>query len=217
MVAIDPSVNPLRRAFQSCSDAYPDLAVSLQEIGPAIQDWTAFDLFIRLGEPEELPAFAAPLGIEQLMVVVNSGNSVTTLRDKETEAIFSGLITRWSDIDGPLQPIQVWVFPDGEQVNRTFELAVMSGKATTGHALLAPNAAAMLEAISEDPNAIGFLPQAWLVDSVRAVEIDPVLLQKLRLPVLALAAREPSGAAGRLLYCLQQGEGASEVANLYER
>jgi PBP superfamily domain len=216
-VAVDPAVWPLKEALQVCSDADPDLVVAQQEISPTYQDWAAFDLFVRMGEPEELPPFAAPIGLEQIVVIVNKANSVRALRDVELEGIFSGHIIRWSDIGGTDQPIQVWVFPEGDAADSAFTPAVMGGKTITRDALLAPSAAAMLEAVSGDTNAIGFLPRSWLEDPVRALEIDPGTMQKLRLPVLALASDNPTGAVEKLLYCLQQGQGLAEVLRLYER
>lgn len=215
-VALDSSIWPLHRALRICSEAHPDLVVSLQEISPAYQDWTAFDLVFRLGEPEDLPPFAAPLGVEELAVVVNTSNPSRVLSDEELEGIFSGRYSRWSDVGGPFRPIQVWVYPDGETMNQSIDETFIPDRAFTSHALLAPNAAAMLEAISGDPNSIGFLPHAWLDDSVHVIEVDPETRQKLQLPLLALAVSEPAGAAGRLLYCLQQGDGSEEIFRLYE-
>jgi hypothetical protein len=215
-VAIDPAVLHLGEALQLCSDASSTFTVTLQEINPAIQDWGSYDLNIRLGEPEELPGFAALLGVEQVVIVVHTNNPVDALSEEVIKGIFSGRITRWNEISGASQPIQVWTYPEEEQVNRIFDSTIMAGGAITSHALLAPNAAAMLEAISGDPNAIGYLPRAWIQDSVRVVELVPQLMQKLRLPVLALADNELAEAPRQLLYCLQQGEGSEVLSRLYE-
>jgi hypothetical protein len=216
-VAVDPALQPLREALQICSDAHPELLVAPQEISPVYQDWSAFDLFIRLGEPPELPAFIAPLGFEQVVIVVNNSNPVEVLNSEELVDIFSGNIEQWSEIGGPSWPVKVWVYPAEDLINPSFEHTVLSGRAITSHALLAPHPAAMLEAISEDPYAIGLLPYAWLAESVHVLAIDPDTQQNLRLPILALAESQPEGQTGRLLYCLQQGEGQAEVLRLYER
>ncbi len=216
-VAVDPAVWPLREALQVCSGAYPDLLVSLQEISPDYPGWESFDLYLRMGEPDELPAFAAPLGVEQVSLVINAENPVKAINEEDLNGIFSGRITRWSDIGGPFRPVQVWVYPEGDAAMQVFKLAVMSGNPITSHALLAPNATAMLEAISGDPNSIGLIPHAWLQESVRELEIDPDTLQALSLPVLAMAESEPAEAAGEMLYCLQQGDGLVEVLRLYEK
>ena len=216
-LSITPALRPLQAAIQACADILPDLAVSVQETSPGYRVSQEFDLFIHLGEPQDMPPFAAPLADEQVLVVVNPSNPVETLEGEQLRGIFSGAITRWSDVGGPFRPVQVWVPLESDETRLAFEKEVLAGSNLSTHAMLAPDPAAMLEAVSGDPNAIGYLPRAWLQDSVHPVEVDALLSARLQAPVLALAARSPRGASERLLYCLQQGEGTAEVLRLYER
>jgi hypothetical protein len=216
-VAITPALRPVRAAVQTCADIHPDLAVSIQEISPLHPQASEFDLFIQLGEPQELPQFAAPLALERVLVIVNASNPLDRLPEDELKAIFSGDITRWSDIGGAFLSIQVWVYPESDESRAAFDEAFMENARIPSQAMLAPNAAAMLEAVSGDMHAIGYLPGAWLDETVREVELDPQLSTRLQIPLLALAPAQPSGAAGRLLYCLQQGEGQDELLRRYEK
>jgi hypothetical protein len=216
-VALTPALRPAREAVQACADTHPDLAVSIQEISPRHPHASEFDLFIQLGEPQELASIAAPLALERVVVIVNASNPLNGLLEDDLKAIYSGDITRWSDIGGPFRPIQVWVYPESDEVRAAFDETFMEAGRLTSQALLAPDAAAMLETVSEDIHAIGYLPAAWLDETVREVELDPRLSAQLQIPLLALAPVQPSGAAGRLLYCLQQGQGQDEMLRLYEK
>jgi hypothetical protein len=216
-VAISPALRPVRAAVQVCADTHPDMAVSIQEISPLHPQASEFDLFIQLGEPQELPPFAAPLVLERVLVIVNASNPLDSLPENDLKAIFRGDITRWSDIGGSFRPIQVWVYPESDESRAAFDAAFMEDGRLPSQAMLAPDAAAMLEAVSGDIHAIGYLPAAWLDETVREVELDPQLSARLQIPVLALAPAQPSGAAGRLLYCLQQGEGQDEMLRRYEK
>jgi hypothetical protein len=216
-VAITPALRPVRAAIQACADTDPGMAVSIQEISPLHPQASEFDLFIQLGEPQELPPFAAPLAVERVLVIVNASNPLDSLPEDELKAIFSGDITRWSDIGGSFRPIQVWVYPESDESRAAFDEAFMENARLPSQAMLAPDAAAMLEAVSEDMHAIGYLPGAWLDETVREVELDPQLSARLQIPLLALAPAQPDGAAGRLLYCLQQGEGQDEMLRRYEK
>jgi hypothetical protein len=216
-VAITPALRPVRAAVQTCAGTHPDLAISIQEISPLHPQISEFDLFIQLGEPQELPPFAAPLALERVLLIVNASNPLDGLPEEDLKAIFSGEITRWSDIGGPFRPIQVWVYPESDETRAAFDQAFMENARLPNQAMLAPDAAAMLEAVSGDIHAIGYLPGAWLDETVREVELDPQLSARLQIPLLALAPAQPSGAAGRLLYCLQQGEGQDEMLRRYEK
>jgi hypothetical protein len=62
---------------------------------------------------------------------------------------------------------------------------------------LAPDPGAMLEAISEDPAAIGFIPRRWLEEIVSSVTITDVEDEELRQPILALSEQSRREIAGR--------------------
>jgi len=66
----------------------------------------------------------------------------------------------------------------------------------------------MLAAISADPQAVGYLPRAWLKSGqVQDVKVDADITTALHLPILALADHEPKGALQNFLACLQSGKG----------
>jgi len=89
------------------------------------------------------------------------------------------------------------------------------GRRFSSQAWLAPDAAAMLESIAQDPAAIGVLPRAWLSAAVKPVEIDQDLGELLLQPVLALAEEEPGGIVREFLACLQSPTGQAELAEHY--
>jgi len=89
------------------------------------------------------------------------------------------------------------------------------GRRFSSQAWLAPDAAAMLESIAQDPAAIGALPRAWLTKAVKPVEIDVEMRELLSQPVLALAEEEPEGVVRDFLLCLQSPTGQAELAEYY--
>jgi hypothetical protein len=61
----------------------------------------------------------------------------------------------------------------------------------------------MLQAVAENPGAIGYVPEDRLTDQVFRVPLPEDLSARLVIPVMALSERAPTGAAYRLLACLQ--------------
>jgi hypothetical protein len=73
----------------------------------------------------------------------------------------------------------------------------------------------MIEAVSNDPGAIGYLPRSWMKETVREMLLPVELMNSLRRPILALSAQAPIGPVLTLLNCLQGGEGLNAVLDRY--
>jgi ABC-type phosphate transport system substrate-binding protein len=142
------------------------------------------------------------------VVIVNRENEVIRLSNSELQSIFSGQVSKWEN--SPAQPIQVWVLPDGDAIRVRFDDEVLPAGTLATNAMLAPDPAAMLEAIGNDSAAIGYLPNLYLstsdstlVDAVQIVELPSHLEERLILPVIAITQTEPKGIMLDLLVCLQ--------------
>jgi ABC-type phosphate transport system substrate-binding protein len=123
-------------------------------------------------------------------------------------SIYSGQTTRWENSSGQL--IQVWVLPNGDSTRIIFERVVIPSQSLTNQAMLAPDPEAMLEAISSDSNAIGYLTGSFLgsvnstlAASVKTIRLDNTLEAALHQPVIAVTHSEPLGLMHDLLVCLQ--------------
>ncbi len=209
-VAHTPSARPVREALNACANAHPEIALVVEEIPAGFIDLEEVDLALRLGEPDEMPNFAAPLAGERILIITHPSNDILDqLNADDLEAIFSGRFRQWSKVGGEELAIQVWAAPEGDEVRRAFVAAWPEGGSVTPLANLAPDPSAMLEAVSADPAAIGFLPQSWATGEVRTLELG------LTLPVLTLSAQEPEGAARILMLCLQGPQGQEVLGEYY--
>jgi hypothetical protein len=86
----------------------------------------------------------------------------------------------------------------------------MQSGSLTSEAMLAPDPEAMLEAISSDANAIGYVPNLLLSTSdpslaakVKKLQVDTSLREKVNQPVIAVTQGEPEGLIRELLVCVQ--------------
>ncbi len=146
------------------------------------------DLTIRLGEPDLWPAPAYQIGSEDILVLASPRSPLPNLTLEETRLLFAGQ---------GAPSVQVWVYAEGEDVQRVFEQFVMAGRAVTSWARLAVGPQHMFEALSNNSDAVGFLPRRWATGDLRALFVIP------NVPVLALVENEPQGALRALLACLQ--------------
>jgi hypothetical protein len=193
VVALTPDVSPIRLAVSTCAAQDPGASFQIEESYVGQID---ADLFIRLGEPDPLPPFVAQIATEELLLIVNPTNQSASLH-------------RWSEIGGDDRDIQVWVPLKADETRGAFQQDVLQGGLVTPNALLAPHPSAMLEVVSVDVDAIGYLPKAWSTGEVATIYLG------IKMPVLVVADEEPQGVARELVACLQGELGQSILEPFY--
>ncbi|HAL17756.1 MAG TPA: hypothetical protein DCP32_13735 [Anaerolineaceae bacterium] len=203
-VEITSSLEWLRPDLAECAQQTPGLTLSVRFNEVEAQSLEDSDVLLRWSNLA--PASVAPfeIGKDSLAVIVNPDNPVDTLDASQLKDFFTGQATVWTDPEGaPLDSVQTWVYPAGEdtQILLTTTLLADSPIATT--ARIAPNPAAMLEAVAADPQAIGFLPARWLDSTVRQISITGYAGDQWTLPILAVTQSEPSGITRDWLLCVQ--------------
>jgi hypothetical protein len=206
-VALTPSLRPFTETLHTCAATHPEFVINVHETPASALENQTTDLVIRWGESPG-NGYVAPIGVESLVLIVNASNLVLTIPVEKIRDIYMGRITSWGEVGGEQLPIQVWVYPDGDDAREIFDKAIFPGDNLASEALIAPNPQAMLEAVGDDPFAIGYVPQTLLAqtrnaEQVRPLNIDQKLVEKLHQSILALSRGEPEGSLRQLLVCMQ--------------
>ncbi len=119
--------------------------------------------------------------------------------------MYTGQISNWPAANGePALTVHPWVLPAQDETQAFFETTLLGGDQIVKTAMIAPSPAAMLEAIAEDPQAIGFLPMRTLDSSVKSIEILNFSPRDLIMPILAVTKSEPAGLVRDWLLCVQE-------------
>jgi hypothetical protein len=217
VVSVSEAAFPVESALRSCASLQPDFVLYLDKISPANGSIIEGGFSIRLLYPEEGAAFAAPIIEEKLVIITHPDNPIQLLDDDHLRSVFEGNYSSWSELSGEDIPVEVWIYPEGHEIQTLFESALWGRPLRNSFAFLAPGPSAMLEVIGESPGRIGVLPRAWLDGSVKTVELNPDTSLLLSFPILALADQQPSGAAAALVACLQSGSGKKELEDKYSK
>lgn len=204
-IAISPAAQPASSAVLACLPRDQSIHISFDEFYPAAIQLDKVDLYIRLGEPQESPAFAAQIATESLVIITSA---VDQLSRSQAADLFSGRIGNWSELGGEDQPVELRVGPASDEARQTFEANILLGSPVSGDANIATDPQQILDAVAANPGAAGLLPSAWASE---AAQID----LGVELPLLAIAAQEPSGAARAVLSCLQGSLGQAALAEKY--
>lgn len=160
-----------------------DLAVGLNVTGDSP------DIYLRVGEPENLLSPAYQIGEEELLIVTHRESPLRNLTLMGVQDLFAG--------QGDL-PVELWVYSSDADLHIAFDQLVMKGRAVSSFASVAPNPQVMSDTLNNQINSIGILPRHWKAGTVREVYSAGAI------PVLAITKNEPNETVGQLIGCLQK-------------
>jgi hypothetical protein len=160
-------------------------------------DLVTADLLVRVGEPANLSTPAYQIGTEKILVVTNRKNSVDDLDAIQIRSLFIGRYQHWNDVGGSNDQIQVWVFPGSEDIQMLFTQIILQGSPVTSTARLATSLDEMVQAISNDVNAIGILPEASKTGEMTSI------FAAFSAPVLAITSTAPDAVISSIITCMQ--------------
>lgn len=213
-VSYSPYLAGIQEALHACTLENPQLAIFFEQVAGAQQEFEDSDLVIWWGDKPEQVESAYQLGVDELVVISHPDNPKSSINREQVIALFSGRIKSWNEIGLLEEQVEVWVFPEENLMTLNFKEMVLNNQRITRLAHLAPASRAMLDAVSDEPGAIGFLPRSWLAPQVKEIEIEPGTFGSVSKPLLALASADPPEGVDRLIACLQSGAG-QEILSAY--
>jgi hypothetical protein len=169
--AYPPSLKLLDEALNFCAEENLSIALHRIELPASSLTGNNADLLFWLGEPPEKATFSAPLAVEEIALIVNLENPIQAVAVEELRALLRGEIRNWEALIGMNVDVVVWTYPKTNEVFQVIEEAFLQDGTITSQGYLAPDPAAMIEAISSDVGAIGFLPKAWLTDDIKSIDL----------------------------------------------
>jgi phosphate transport system substrate-binding protein len=167
----------------------------------------------------------APIAVQGIAVIVHPSNPVTNLSARQFRAVLQGQIVNWTEVGGSSAPITVITQDEQSSDTALVQAVVLGDRLISRNALLAPTGQTVVDLVSNNPDAIGFVTTGYLSDSVRALSIegilpDPASLRDGRYPILAPIAfvglQPPNDDAYRDFIAWAQGpEGQALVGRRY--
>ncbi len=148
---------------------------------------SAPDIYLQIGEPNQIISPMYQIGEEEILVVVNKDSPLQNLSLRATQDLFAQ--------ENP--SAQIWVFASGEDIQRAFDKNIMGGRRAASSAKIATSAGQLSAALTLNPNAVGILPKSATNENLREIFSAGVV------PVLALTKAEPQGTVSKLIFCLR--------------
>jgi phosphate transport system substrate-binding protein len=174
---VQPLAEKLAGAFKAKN---PDVNVVIQGGGSAVGIKSVNDGTVDIGAASRELTASDPTLVKHLLardgiaIIVHPSNTVTNLTKDQVIAIFSGNITNWSQVGGPNKAIDVVAREEGSGTRAAFQDLVMGTTLVKADAILQSSNGALKIAVSNDPQAVGFLSIGYIDSSVKALAMNGV-------------------------------------------
>lgn len=96
------------------------------------------------------------VALDALAIYVHEGNPMASLSLAQLSQIFRGEVTNWSALGGADQPIVLYSRENNSGTYAYFKEHVLDGADFAANAQTLPGTAAVINAVSHDPNGIGY-------------------------------------------------------------
>lgn len=179
-------------------------------------------------KPEELALAKSkgvnPVGhkvaIDAIVPVVHPGNPVSNLTIEQLSLIYQGKIRNWSEVGGEKRQIVVISRDTSSGTYESWEQKVLHGAKVTPRAQLQASNGAIVQVVSKNKFAIGYIGLGYLNKSVKGVTVNGIehTVQNavsgkypIARPLYMYTNGQPGGAAGNFLKFLTGPEGQKIV------
>jgi len=193
-IAGSTTVQPLAEVLaESFMEANPGVVIEIQGGRSSVGVTSAGDGTVDIGsasreikdsEMETYPDLNVyTIAFDGIAVITNPELDIPTLSVDQIRAIFSGVITNFSEVGGPDAEIVVVSREEGSGTRAAFEELVLTHTDANGekvvdpiteNALLQQSNGQVSTLVSTTPNTIGYLSFGYLSDAVKSVSIDGV-------------------------------------------
>lgn len=149
------------------------------------------------------------VAVDALVPVVHPENPVSGLSSAQLRAIYAGSITNWKAVGGTDSPIVVISRDTSSGTHETWEQIIMKKEKIAPSALMQASNGAVVQAVSRNKRAIGYIGFGYLGPSLKKLDVDGITAT----PETALAKKWP---ISRELYLFTDGEPAGAVKKLMD-
>jgi len=181
IVAGSTSVQPYAECLaEEFEMMHPDCAIDVQGGGSsagitAVISGTAdIGMSSRVLKESERDLWSAEICRDGLAVIVNPNNGVSNLTLEQLRGIYTGKITRWSEVGGRDARIHVISREEGSGTRSAFEDLVMDGEEINPRSIIQDSNGAVIQLVAGDKDGIGFISMGLCESSVKALRLDGI-------------------------------------------
>ena len=208
-----PSTVIWQDQLQTCVQSLPGTALGSYQYPDYISiiEPDRLDFFIQLGDKLPTSAYATQLGKVNIVWISHAGSSIHRLTYQQLADLYQGNASI-SESSGSIRSpkIDLWLYPIGSELAEFLFTQIRVPNQVIAAAYLAPDPEAMLQAVSENPQAIGYIPESWLQQNPIDLSVQEIQITSSQaddfipeIQVFAVAPSEPKSLGRQALLCLK--------------
>ncbi|MEG2172730.1 MAG: phosphate ABC transporter substrate-binding protein [Desulfovibrionaceae bacterium] len=164
---------------------------------------------ITLAKSKNVNPVRTAVAVDALVPVVHPSNPLTTLTAEQLRDIYKGIITNWKDLGGADAPIVVISRDTSSGTYETWEEMIMNKQKVAPSALLQASNGAVVQAVSKNKNAVGYIGFGYLNKSLKKLNVNNIEAT----PATALSRQWP---IARELYIFTNGQAQGAIKQLID-
>jgi phosphate transport system substrate-binding protein len=114
------------------------------------------------------------VGYDCIIPVVHPSNTVSNLTLDQLKAIYKGEVKNWKELGGPDRPVVVISRDTSSGTYEVWEEKVMQNDKVYPGALLQASNGAIVQAVSKNPNALGYIGLGYLDKTIKAISVNGI-------------------------------------------
>ena len=178
---------------------------------------------MKKAEEKGVKPFEIPVAVDAIVPIVNPKNTLNGLSLDDLRKIYKGEIKNWKEVGGPDAPIVLVSRDSSSGTFESWESLVMKNQRVSPRALLQNSNGTVVQTVSKNPNAIGYVGLGYVAPIIKAVEINgikatPLTAKEGKWPLsrdlYLYTNRQPQGAVKKVTdFCLsEEGRGLIKEA-----
>jgi hypothetical protein len=202
-ITLSPSVSYWQQAIHDCSLSGTDWSALVDIVQKKNIHPDQTDLIIQSGDSAAMNLYA--LGTDQVVLIVNPENPISSLTTDQVKGIYTGFLQTWGTVQSGLsedwgkRSIRPLVYFEGDDFQSIFKQNYMADENIQPEILAAPSPADIIKIVMSDNTAIGFIPQKWLISSVKTIQFEKTVSFHMTISL----QKVPTEPEKKLIACLQ--------------
>ncbi len=175
----------MEKAAREIMTAHPSVVITVAGGGSGVGAQKVGEGLVQIGntgrslseeEVQQYGLISYPFAVDGVCAVIHPSNPVKALTSEQLQAAFAGKITSWKELGGPDKPIHLFTRDEASGTRKVFwKKALSKGEIASGANVVASNGA-MKTAVSQDPDALGYVSVGHLDSSIKAPSLDGVMV-----------------------------------------
>lgn len=175
----------MKKAAKKIMTANPDIRITIAGGGSGVGIQKVGEGLVNIGnsgrkasdaEQSKYGLVLFPFAIDGVATVIHADNPIKNVTSEQVRAIFAGTITNWKEIGGNDAPINLYCRDESSGTRAVYWKKLLKKGAVVTSANIVPSNGAMKSAVSRDLNAIGYVSIGHLDSSVKAPNLDGVVV-----------------------------------------